>query len=162
MCSLCVIACSYRSRSYNYEELLNDDFIHGSKKVQLKTKTDSGMTYTTTGVQSNKSDSLAGDLSCKYEMSGATMTTKLFTNDTLTQEVTLENTGVKGLKLTLFGSAGAKQVIAGSAEYVHPHLACTAAVNASSIQSSLAIGSSGVTLGVDGEYDVENKKAEKI
>lgn len=143
-------------------ELLNDDYIYGDKKVQLKTKTDTGMTYTATGVR--KGDNLIGDLSCKYAMSGATFTTKVFTSDTMTQEVTLENTGVKGLKLTLFGGIGSKQVVVGSAEYVHPQIAYSTSINAigsPAVKSSLAIGTNGITLGVDGEYDIEHKVLKK-
>lgn len=142
---------------------MNDDFIYGTQKVQLKTKTDSGMTYTTTGVQ--KGENLNGDLSCKYSISGATLTTKVLTANTVTQEIKLENTGVKGLALTLFGSTGAKQLVMGSAEYVHPHVAGATSVNAlggtPTIQSSLAIGSNGVTLGVDGAFNATEKTLDK-
>ena len=133
--------------------------------MQLKTKTDSGMTFTTTGVQSAKCEELAGDLSCKYTMAGATWTTKIFTSGRMTHEATLENTGVKGLKLTMFGGLGAKNIIIGSAEYVHPHLAYTAAVNAlgsPAVQSSLAVGGNGMTVGVEGEYDIEKKELKKL
>lgn len=156
----------YKDLGKTAKKLLNDDFIYGGKKVELKTKTEAGMTYTVKGAQdAGKGDAISGDLSCKYAVSGATLTTKMLTSGQLSQEVCFENTGVKGLKLTLLGGLGSKQVINGSAEYMHPHMSYTAAVNAlgaPSIISSLAVGTSGFTVGVDGEYDVESKLLKKV
>lgn len=146
-------------------ELLNDDYIYGDKKVQLKTKTSNGMTYTTTGKQGSKDGSLSGDLSCKYSLSGASMTTKLFTSGSLTQEVVLEKTGVQGLKLTLLGGLGPKQLVVGTGEYVHPHVSVVSAVNAlgnPSVHSSMTVGVHGCTGGVQGEYDIEAKELKKV
>lgn len=146
-------------------ELLNDDYIYGDKKVQLKTKTSNGMTYTTTAKQLDKDGSLTGDLSCKYNVSGSTMTTEVFTSGKLTHKMELDKTGVKGLKFTALGGLGPKQSLVATAEYVHPHVSVVSAVNclgSQSINSAITLGVHGVTAGVQGEFDVESKQLKNI
>ncbi|CAN8065408.1 unnamed protein product [Agarophyton chilense] len=172
----------YKDLGKTAKKLLNDDFIYGEKKVQLKTKTASGMTYTTTGKLSSSTQlvtvppqkegeeepkkmeqqvqTLAGDLSCKYKLSGATMTTKLFTSGMLSQEVELENTGVEGLKLNVLGKLGPKNTLLASAEFMHPHLSLVATADAlgkRSVTSSMTVGMHGVTAGVQGTLDIDTK-----
>lgn len=123
------------------------------------------MTYTTTGVQSGKTDALAGDLSCKYNVSGATFTTKLFTSGKLTQEVVLEKAGVKGLKLTLLGGIGPKQTLTAIGEYVHPHVSAVAAFNclgSPAVLASTTVGSKAFTMGAQGEIDIDSKELKKV
>ncbi|PXF48510.1 Voltage-dependent anion-selective channel [Gracilariopsis chorda] len=172
----------YKDLGKTAKKLLNDDFICGEKKIQLKTKTDSGMTYTTTGKLLSKVETIApkddkdtpkeqlietlcGDLSCKYKLSGATMTTKLFTSGMLTQEVELENTGVKGLKLNVLGLLGEKQSLLATAEYIHPHVSFVAKADAlakAAVTSSMTVGMHGITAGVQGTLDIESKNVNKV
>lgn len=145
---------------------MEDDYIAGQKKIQLKTKTSNGMTYTTTGKLTTASktakDILSGDISCKYSLSGATLTTKLLTSGEMSQEVVLENTGVNGLKLTLLGGlGGAAQTLTATGEYIHHHAAMLTSVKclgAPSVSSSLTLGSNGVTAGIKGDFDIETKE----
>lgn len=133
--------------------------------MQLKTKTSNGMTYTTTAKQSGGDGSLAGELSCKYAVNGSTMTTKFFTSGKLTQEVELQKTGVKGLKLTLLGGLGPSQSLLTTAEYVHPHLSLVSAANLlgkQSVNAALTMGVHGVTAGVAGEFDLESKEIKNV
>lgn len=155
----------YKDLGKTAKKLLNDDYIYGDKKVQLKTKTSNGMTYTTTAKQSGGDGSLAGELSCKYAVNGSTMTTKFFTSGKLTQEVELQKTGVKGLKLTLLGGLGPSQSLLTTAEYVHPHLSLVSAANLlgkQSVNAALTMGVHGVTAGVAGEFDLESKEIKNV
>lgn len=146
-------------------ELLNDDYIYGDKKIQLKTKTSNGMTYTTTSKLSGDNQSIAGDLSCKYSMNGTTLTTKVFTSGKMTQEMELEKTGVKGLKLTVLGGLGSKQSLLTTAEFVHPHVSMVTAANllgSQNISTAMTVGVHGVTAGVAGQFDVETKTTTNV
>lgn len=146
-------------------ELLNDDYIYGDKKVQIKTKTTNGMTYTTTAKQSGKDGSLAGDLSCKYNVLGSTTTTEVFTSGKLTHKMELEKTGVKGLKFTVLGGLGPKQTLVATSEYVHPHLSVVTGVNclgSQAVNSAITLGVHGFTAGVQGELDVESKQLKNV
>lgn len=155
----------YKDLGKTAKKLLNDDYIYGNKKVQLKTKTSNGVTYTSTGVLSGKDDSLSGDLSCKYSLSGASMTTKLFTSGKMTHETVLDNTGVKGLKLTVLGGLGPKQTLLATGEFVNAHVAAVVAANClgnPSVHPALTVGMHGVTAGVSGDFDVEAKEMKNI
>lgn len=147
-------------------ELINDDYVYGKKKVQVKTKTTNGMTYTTTGVLGpGTGGALAGDLACKYNLSGAQMTTKLLTAGNMTHEMVLENTGVNGLKLTVNGGIGPKQTLVATGEYVHPHLSAVLKANcigSPSVVSALAVGMHGVTAGAQATFDVEKKEVTDV
>ena len=151
----------------NDTELLNDDYIYGDKKVEIKTKTTNGITYTTKAKQSQdvKNDGLSGDLSCKYNVSGTTMTTEIFTSGRLSHKVELDKTGVKGLKFTALGGLGQKQSLLATTEYVHPHMSVVTAVNclgSQSISTAAAVGLHGVTAGVKGDFNIEDKQLKNV
>jgi voltage-dependent anion channel protein 2 len=146
--------------------LLNDDYIY-DKKVQVKTKTVNGLTYTTTGIQSGYDDALAGDLSLKYSLvPGAEVTSKFFTSGKMTHEAVLDRLGVQGLKLTvLAGAGGAKQVAVGTVEYAHKAVAGTASVDALHgpvAHATATVGHGVFTGGVEGEYDTKGGALKKL
>jgi voltage-dependent anion channel protein 2 len=140
--------------------LLNDDYID-DKKLQIKTKTRNGMTYTSTAVQSGKSDALAGDLSLKFcPVAGTTVTSKLFTSGNMTHEAVMERLGVAGLKLTVLGGMGTQQLGVGTVEYVSKNVAFTSAVDVLSgpiVHAAVTAGADVVTGGVEAEYDTKAK-----
>lgn len=145
--------------------LLNDDYIF-DKKVQVKTKTKNGMTYTSTAVQSSKDDSLAGDLQLKFSPHpGASVTSKLFTSGRMTHETVLDRLGVAGVKLTLLAGASAKNNLAVSTlEYKHESVAITTAIDAISgpvAHTTATVGTSAYTAGVEAEYDTADKELKK-
>lgn len=124
------------------------------------------MTFTSSGVLSGASNTISGYLSGKYNVSGASMTTKVFTSGKLTHETVLENTGVKGLKLTVLGGIGPdKSDLVATGEYVHPHLSAVVAANClgkPSAHPTLTIGMRGVTAGVKADFDVESKEVSNV
>lgn len=147
-----------------FGRLLYDDYIY-DKKVEVKTKTQAGMTYTTSGIQNGLDGSLSGNLSLKFSpVAGSTVTSKFFTSGNMTHEAVLENLGVEGLKLTLLGGMGSKQVGVGTAEYVHKNLAITSAVDAlfgPIAHTSATIGYDVFTAGLEAEYDSRTKDVSK-
>lgn len=83
----------------------------------------------------------------------------------MTHETVLENTGVKGLKLTVLGGLGPKQSLLATGEFVHPHVAAVVAVNCignPSVHPSMTIGMHGVTAGVSGDLNVESKEVKNV
>jgi voltage-dependent anion channel protein 2 len=124
------------------------------------------MTYTTTGIQAAKDDSLAGDLALKFApVSGALVTSKFFTSGKMTHEAVLDALGVPGLKLTvLAGAGGPNQVAVGTVEYVHKSIATTASVDAlhgPTAHASLTAGYGAFTGGVEAEYDTASNAFNK-
>jgi Eukaryotic porin len=143
------------------DRLLNDDYIF-DKKVQVKTKTQNGMTYTSTAIQSAKDDSLAGDLELKFSPApGAAVTSKLFTSGKMSHEAVFDRLGVEGLKLTLLGGVSSKSNVGVSTlEYQHKSATCTAAVDAIANVAYVTgtAGTAALTVGVDGQYDTAAKE----
>lgn len=154
------------NRFIYYEiEILGDDYLGNEKSIELKTKTMNGVTYTSSGVLNGETNVIDGGLSCKYKVSGASMTSKLTTAGQLTHESVLDNTGVKGLKLTILGGVGCTQIVTATGEYVHPHVSSIIKadfLNKPSITSSLTLGLNGVNIGGQGKYDVDSKEIRNI
>lgn len=123
------------------------------------------MTYTSTLKLNGDDHAIEGDLSCKYNISGTTMTTKSLTSGNLSQEIVLENAGNKGLKLTLLGGLSPKHSLVASSEYIHPHLSLVADVNCigtPAVKSSLTAGIHGVTGGVEADFDIDSKELKNL
>lgn len=142
-------------------EILSDDYDTDEKSVELKTKTENGVTYTTKGVLSGKDNAMNGSLSVKYLVSGMSMTSKLTTGGVFSQEAVLEKTGVKGLKVTALGALGPKQSFELTGEYVIPHVAAVLKANCigqASLSPSMTLGLHGVTVGAQAKMDIATKK----
>lgn len=90
------------------KKLLADDYVFANK-IKLSSKTEDGFSYTVSGVQNVKGDTIDGDVAAKLKIKGATITGKLFTGgkDPST-ELKYETQGSKGQKLTVSGTAGKK------------------------------------------------------
>lgn len=58
---------------------MNDDYVF-TNKLKVSSKTKEGISYTVTGVQSSKDDSLAADIKTKATIQDCTITGELFTN----------------------------------------------------------------------------------
>ncbi|MCI4380994.1 hypothetical protein PGIGA_G00246410 [Pangasianodon gigas] len=75
----------------------------GTVKLDLKTKSQSGVEFSTGGYSSTDTGKSSGNLETKYKVKelGLTFNQKWNTDNTLTSEVTLEDQLAKGLKLAL-------------------------------------------------------------
>ncbi|CAG5871281.1 unnamed protein product [Menidia menidia] len=78
----------------------------GLIKLDLKTKSENGLEFTSTGSANTETSKVAGSLETKYKWAehGLTFTEKWNTDNTLGTEITVEDQLAKGLKLTFDSS----------------------------------------------------------
>lgn len=90
----------------NARDVFNKGYHFGLWKLDVKTRTNSGVEFTTAGHSSQDSGKVFGSLETKYKVKeyGLTISEKWNTDNTLTSEVAVENQLVKGLKLSLDGT----------------------------------------------------------
>jgi voltage-dependent anion channel protein 2 len=111
----CVVFClffqimappAYSDLGKNAKDVFNKGYHFGLWKLDLKTKTSSGVEFTTAGHSNQESGKVFGSLETKYKVKeyGMTFSEKWNTDNTLTSEVAVENQLVKGLKLSFDGS----------------------------------------------------------
>lgn len=112
-------------------DLFSKGFNYGQYKLEAKTKTSSGVEFTTNGASSHDSGAFTGSLETKYKWSdhGVTFTEKWNTDNVLNSELSVEDQLVKGLKLSLdanfapqTGKKGGKIKTAYKHDYVHANL----------------------------------------
>lgn len=146
------------------DRLLNDDYVF-DQKVEIKTKTQNGMTFTSKAVKS-ADDSMAGDLSLKCApFPGAVVTSKFFTNGKKTTETVVDRLGVDGLKLTLLAGQSSKaNMLVSTVEYQHKSATFTAAADGIGSVAHLTgtVGSDSLTAGFSGEYDHGTKEVKNV
>jgi len=95
----------YSDLGKSARDLFDKGFNYGFAKFDLKTKTGSGMEFTTKGVSSNDTGKITGSLETKYTgkkvKHGLTLTEKWTTENNLSTEVAIEDQIATGLKVTL-------------------------------------------------------------
>jgi hypothetical protein len=98
-----VVPPSYADLGKSARDLFGKGFNYGSVNVELKTKTSSGVAFTTGGSSKLDSAKLAASLETKYDIKehGLTLSEKWTTDNLLTSEITLQDKLAAGLKLTL-------------------------------------------------------------
>lgn len=97
---------AYSDLGKNARDLFGKGYHFGLWKLDLKTKTDSGVEFTTAGHSAQDTGKVFGSLETKYKVKeyGLTFSEKWNTDNTLASEVAVENQLVKGLKLSFDGS----------------------------------------------------------
>jgi voltage-dependent anion channel protein 2 len=97
---------AYSDLGKNARDIFGKGYHFGLWKLDLKTKTDSGVEFTTAGHSNQEDGKVFGSLETKYKVKeyGLTFSEKWSTNNTLSSEVAIENQLVKGLKLSFDGS----------------------------------------------------------
>lgn len=98
-----VIPPTYADLGKSARDLFDKGFNYGFKKVDLKTKTASGIEFTTKGSSSDETGKISGSIETKYKKSehGLTFTEKWSTDNTVATEVAIEDQIATGLKMTL-------------------------------------------------------------
>ncbi|XP_043938915.1 voltage-dependent anion-selective channel protein 3 isoform X1 [Protopterus annectens] len=94
---------SYADLGKSARDIFSKGYGFGLVKLELKTKSSSGvMEFTTTGSSNTETGKASGNLETKYKMKdlGLTYTQKWNTDNTLGVEVAMEDQLAKGLKLT--------------------------------------------------------------
>jgi len=84
------------------KDIFNKGYGFGIVKLDVKTKSASGVEFKTAGSSNTDTSKVAGSLETKYKRSeyGLTFTEKWNTDNTLGTEITVEDQIAKGLKLT--------------------------------------------------------------
>lgn len=97
---------SYSDLGKNARDIFGKGYHFGLWKLDVKTRTSSGVEFTTSGNSNQDSGKVSGSLETKYKLKehGLTFSEKWNTDNTLTSEVSVENQLVKGLKLSFDGS----------------------------------------------------------
>jgi len=143
------------------KDVFGKGYHFGVLKLDVKTKTATGVEFSTGGSSDMDSGKVAGNLETKYKVSdlGLTLTEKWDTNNTLNTKLDVQDKLLPGLKLTLdtnfapnSGSKSGKL----KAEYKHD----TACLNAdmdmalSAINASAVVGHKGWLAGYQTSFDI--------
>uniref|UniRef100_A0A8C7MK73 Non-selective voltage-gated ion channel VDAC2 n=1 Tax=Oncorhynchus kisutch TaxID=8019 RepID=A0A8C7MK73_ONCKI len=93
---------SYGDLGKSAKDIFSKGYGFGLVKLDVKTKSGSGVEFKTAGSTNTDTSKVAGSLETKYKRSeyGLTFTEKWNTDNTLGTEITVEDQIVKGLKLT--------------------------------------------------------------
>ncbi|KAF3851310.1 hypothetical protein F7725_013082 [Dissostichus mawsoni] len=97
---------SYADLGKSAKDILNKGFGYGILKLDVKTKSQSGVEFATSGSNNTDTGKSGGHLETKYKVSdlGLNFNQKWNTDNTLTTEITMEDQLAKGLKLGLDAS----------------------------------------------------------
>ncbi|KAL8603883.1 Voltage-dependent anion-selective channel protein 2 [Nucella lapillus] len=92
---------SYSDLGKAARDIFSKGFNYGFFKLEAKTKTDSGVEFTTSGSSNSETGKVSGNLETKYKWSeyGLSFTEKWNTENVLNTEITVEDQLAKGLKL---------------------------------------------------------------
>uniref|UniRef100_A0A668T1L7 Non-selective voltage-gated ion channel VDAC2 n=1 Tax=Oreochromis aureus TaxID=47969 RepID=A0A668T1L7_OREAU len=93
---------SYADLGKSAKDIFNKGYGFGQVKLDVKTKSASGVEFKTSGSSNTDTSKVVGSLETKYKRSeyGLTFTEKWNTDNTLGTEITVEDQIAKGLKLT--------------------------------------------------------------
>jgi len=97
---------SYADLGKNARDVFNKGYNFGVWKLDVKTKTDTGVEFSTSGHSNQETGKVFGSLETKYKVPeyGLTFTEKWNTDNTLFTDVTHNDKFLKGLKLTFEGT----------------------------------------------------------
>ncbi|XP_057212051.1 voltage-dependent anion-selective channel protein 3 isoform X2 [Triplophysa rosa] len=102
-CANMAVPPAYADLGKTAKDLFSKGYGFGAIKLDLKTKSQSGVEFSTGGSSNTDTGKAAGNLETKYKMKelGLSLNQKWNTDNVLTTEVTLEDQLAKGLKLAL-------------------------------------------------------------
>mmetsp|Transcript_5140 Transcript_5140/g.8993 ORF Transcript_5140/g.8993 Transcript_5140/m.8993 type:complete len:278 (-) Transcript_5140:234-1067(-) len=148
------------------KKLLGDDFV-SDYKVKIASKSQSATSYTIESTQSAKTNALGGELAIKGKLFGQTVNSKFNASGKVSEELTLENLGVDGLKLVLTGASNT-EITSNSAsakiEFVNKHVATSTLIDVLSgpvITESIASGHKGFAAGAELQFNAANTELTK-
>lgn len=151
-------------------DLFNKGFNYGFYKVESKTKTDSGVEFTSNGSSNHDSGKFSGSLETKYKWGeyGLTFSEKWNTDNTLGTEITIEDQLVKGLKLafdTQFapqtGKKSGKIKATYKQDYIHDNLDVDFDFAGPTINGAAVVGYNGWLAGYQFAFDTSKSKLSK-
>jgi len=118
---------SYADLGKTARDLFSKGYNYGQYKVEAKTKSSSGVEFTTNGSSDHENGRFVGNFEAKYKWKdyGLTLNKKWNTDNTLATEVSLEDQMVEGLKLSLdtkFAPQSGKKSGKIKTEYKHDYV----------------------------------------
>jgi len=161
---------SYADLGKSSRDVFSKGFHFGVMKLNVKTKTEQGVEFSSEGSSNMDTNKVAGSLETKYKCSkyGMTFTEKWTTDNNLTAKVDVQDQMVKGLKLT-FDSAFSPQTGAKSgkvkAEYKHDMCTANADVDLNMggpmVNAAAVVGHNGWLAGYQMAFDSSKSKITK-
>lgn len=161
---------SYKDLGKSARDLFSKGFNYGSYNLECKTKTASGVEFTTSGDHSPDSGKVNGSLETKYKWKeyGLTFNEKWNTDNTLGTEITVEDQIVKGLKLsfdTKFAPQTGKKSACVKTTYKREYLNVNSDVNLEYagpvINAAAVLGYNGWLMGYQMSFDTAKSKLNK-
>lgn len=161
---------TYGDLGKNARDVFGKGYHFGLLKLELKSKTASGVEFTSGGTSNTDSGKVAGNLETKYKFKehGLTFTEKWNTDNQLATTIDLQDKIMKGLKVT-FDSTFSPQTGAKSgvlkAEYKHDSLTLVTDVDCNLggplVNASATVGHQGWLLGYQMAFDSGKSKLTK-
>lgn len=151
------------------KKLLTDDYVF-TKKVKVASKTDDGFSYTITGAQGAKDESIDAEANAKLKVQGVAITGKLHTTSKEpTVEAKYETKDAQGRKYLVCGTAG-RNLGTTYVEYTGGPLGLKIAADLlkSQMAASAALAltnndySGFAVVGAEAEYDLVDKQVSKL
>lgn len=158
---------SYSDLGKQSRDLFGKGYHFGLWKLDVKTKTNSGVEFTTAGHSNQDSGKVFGSLETKYKVKeyGLTFNEKWNTDNTLTTEVALQDKLVEGLKLSLdcsFAPQSGNKSGRVKAEYTHDYVHLNSDVNLDLagplVNASAVFGYQGWLAGYQVAFDTQKSK----
>ncbi|KAJ2450608.1 Mitochondrial porin [Coemansia sp. RSA 2336] len=144
-------------------DLFSKDYPFGALKLEVKTTTANGVSFTVNGAQDIKSGAIISELKTKYadKVNGLTYTESWNTANLVTGQVEIANKFAKGLKLELSGSSGlssAKRALRSKINYQQDNLFARVNVDAlsPSVTADVTISREGALAGAELAYDLNS------
>ncbi|KAJ2808629.1 Mitochondrial porin [Coemansia guatemalensis] len=144
-------------------DLFSKDYPFGALKLEVKTTTANGVTFTVNGAQDIKSGAIISELKSKYtdKVNGLTFTESWNTANLVTGQVEIANKFARGLKLELSGSSAlssTKRALRSKVNYQQDNLFARVNVDAlsPSVTADVTISREGALAGAELAYDLNS------
>jgi hypothetical protein len=157
----------YADLGKDARDLFSKGFNYGFFKMEAKTKTDSGVEFTTNGNSNHDSGKVNGSIETKYKWKeyGMTFSEKWNTDNTLGTEVTVEDQMLQGLKLAFdasfapqTGKKTGKIKSAYKQDYVHGNCDVDFDFAGPTVHGALTLGYNGFLAGYQMAFDTAKSR----
>ncbi|KAJ2388003.1 Mitochondrial porin [Coemansia sp. RSA 2559] len=144
-------------------DLFSKDYPFGALKLEVKTTTANGVSFTVNGAQDLKSGAIISELKTKYadKVNGLTYTESWNTANLVTGQVEVSNKFAKGLKLEVSGSSAlssAKRALRSKINYQQENVFARVNIDAlsPSATADVTISRDGLLAGAELAYDLNS------
>uniref|UniRef100_A0A3B3YTG6 Non-selective voltage-gated ion channel VDAC1 n=1 Tax=Poecilia mexicana TaxID=48701 RepID=A0A3B3YTG6_9TELE len=158
---------TYTDLGKSARDVFTKGYGFGLIKLDLKTKSDNGLEFTSTCSGNTETSKVAGSLETKYKWAerGLTFTEKWNTDNTLGTEITVEDQLVKGLKLTFdssfspnTGKKGGKLKTAYKCDHINLGCDVNYDINGTAIHGAAVVGFEGWLAGYQTTFEAGRNK----